>query len=128
MSSLPKLLERLGELKQIPDAAVSYKDFQAPSEHDFGILRSLFSIKRDATALSFREDDRQFFSAFMETVSSLRETVLASNCKAHKISDGAICGAGLTRMIISGIAGRTRLEARGFALHCCSRPMSRHHP
>eukprot|EP00976_Prorocentrum_cordatum_P026894 546455-Prorocentrum_minimum.AAC.1 len=31
----------------------------------------------------------------METVSSLRETVLASNCKAHKISDGAICGAGL---------------------------------
>eukprot|EP00959_Pyramimonas_sp_CCMP1952_P209635 4386203-Pyramimonas_sp.AAC.1 len=74
MSSLPKLLERLGELKQIPDAVVSYKDFQAPSEHDFEILRSLYSIKRDATVLGSREDDRQFFSAFMETVSSLRET------------------------------------------------------
>ena len=75
MSSLPKLLERLGELKQIPDAAVSCKDFQAPSEHDFGILRSLFSIKRDATALSSREEDRQFFSAFTETVSRSEEPV-----------------------------------------------------
>ena len=95
MSSLPKLLERLGELKQSPGAAVSYKDFHAPSEHDYETLRSLYSIKRDATVLGTREDDRQFFGAFMETVSSLRETVLSSTCKAHKVSDGAICGAGL---------------------------------
>ena len=42
-------------------------------EHDdFETLRGLYSIKLDATVLGSREDDRQFFGAFMETVSSLR--------------------------------------------------------
>ena len=52
-------------------------------------------IKRDATALGSRESEQAFFSSSVETVSTFRETVLLATCKAYKINNGDICGAGL---------------------------------
>eukprot|EP00959_Pyramimonas_sp_CCMP1952_P021629 456007-Pyramimonas_sp.AAC.1 len=95
MTELGKLKERLSRLRQAPESAVSYKDFSAPSEHDYEVLRTLYTIKRDATALSSRESEQAFFGAYVETISSFRETVLPATCKAHKINNGEICGAGL---------------------------------
>eukprot|EP00976_Prorocentrum_cordatum_P075099 1181781-Prorocentrum_minimum.AAC.1 len=61
MTELAKLQERLSQLRQAPESAVSYKDFSAPSEHDYEVLRSLYTIKRDATALGSRESEQAFF-------------------------------------------------------------------
>ena len=95
MSELARLQERLTRLRQAPDTAVSYKDFSPPTEHDFEVLRSLYAVKRDATALGSRDSEQAFFSSYVETVSTLRETVLPAVCKAYKINNGDICGAGL---------------------------------
>ena len=95
MSELARLQERLTRLRQAPDTAVSYKDFGPPTEHDFEVLRSLYAVKRDATALGSRDSEQAFFSSYVETVSTLRETVLPAVCKAYKINNGDICGAGL---------------------------------
>ena len=96
MTELARLQERLTRLRQAPDTAVSYKDFSPPTEHDFEVLRSLYAVKRDATALlGSRDSEQAFFSSYVETVSTLRETVLPAVCKAYKINNGDICGAGL---------------------------------
>ena len=95
MTELARLQERLTQLRQAPNSAVSYKDFSAPSEHDYEVLRSLYAVKRDATTLGSRDSEQAFFSAYVETVSTLRETVLPATCKAYKINNGDICGAGL---------------------------------
>eukprot|EP00959_Pyramimonas_sp_CCMP1952_P316512 6624783-Pyramimonas_sp.AAC.1 len=68
MAELVKLQERLLQVQQAPASAVSYKDFSAPSEHDFEVLRTLYAIKRaDATALGTRESEQAFFSSYVET-------------------------------------------------------------
>ena len=95
MTELARLQERLTQLRQAPNSAVSYKVFSAPSEHDYEVLRSLYAVKRDATTLGSRDSEQAFFSAYVETVSTLRETVLPATCKAYKINNGDICGAGL---------------------------------
>ena len=86
MTELARLQERLTQLQQAPGTAVSYKDFGPPSEHDFEVLRSLYAVKRDATALGSRESEQAFFSSYVETVSTLRETVLPASCKAFNCS------------------------------------------
>eukprot|EP00976_Prorocentrum_cordatum_P092950 1189164-Prorocentrum_minimum.AAC.6 len=73
---LAGLRERLERLQQAPDPVVSYKDFSAPTEHDNELLRSLFAIKRDATSLASREEERIFFGLYVQAVSSIRETLL----------------------------------------------------
>ena len=95
MTELARLQERLTQLRQAPNSAVSYKDFSAPSEHDYEVLRSLYAVKRDATTLGSRDSEQAFFCMYAETVSTLRETVLPATCKAYKINNGDICGAGL---------------------------------
>eukprot|EP00976_Prorocentrum_cordatum_P022041 450191-Prorocentrum_minimum.AAC.1 len=90
-----RLQERLTQLRQAPHSAVSCKDFSAPSEHDYEVLRSLYAVKRDATALGSRDSEQAFFGMYVETVSTLRETVLPATCKAYKLNNGDICGAGL---------------------------------
>eukprot|EP00959_Pyramimonas_sp_CCMP1952_P024565 515848-Pyramimonas_sp.AAC.1 len=57
-----KLQERLLQLRQAPESAVSYKDFSAPTEHDYEVLLTLYTIKRDATALGTRESEQTFFT------------------------------------------------------------------
>eukprot|EP00959_Pyramimonas_sp_CCMP1952_P196897 4116769-Pyramimonas_sp.AAC.1 len=95
MTELVKLQEWLSQLRQAPESAVSYKDFSAPTEHDYEVLRTLYTIKRDATVLDTRESEQAFFSSYVETVSTFRETVLPAVCKAHKLNNGDIRGAGL---------------------------------
>eukprot|EP00959_Pyramimonas_sp_CCMP1952_P022325 469952-Pyramimonas_sp.AAC.1 len=65
-----RLLERLVQLQQDADSAISYKEFGAPSEQDYEILRQLYAVKRDAAALESREDEQQFLSVYVETVAS----------------------------------------------------------
>eukprot|EP00959_Pyramimonas_sp_CCMP1952_P387028 8111183-Pyramimonas_sp.AAC.1 len=67
MTELAKLQERLLQLRQAPESAVSYKDFSAPTEHDYEVRRNLYTIKRDATALGSRESAQAFFSSYVET-------------------------------------------------------------
>eukprot|EP00959_Pyramimonas_sp_CCMP1952_P256097 5349072-Pyramimonas_sp.AAC.1 len=55
MTELAKLQERLSQLRQAPESAVFYKDFSAPTEHDYEVRRNLYTTKRDATALGSRE-------------------------------------------------------------------------
>eukprot|EP00959_Pyramimonas_sp_CCMP1952_P275514 5759052-Pyramimonas_sp.AAC.1 len=76
MAELVKLKDRLLQVQQAPWSAVSYKDFSAPTEHDFEVYRTLYAIKRDATALGTREDEQAFFGSYVEVVSTFRETVL----------------------------------------------------
>eukprot|EP00976_Prorocentrum_cordatum_P002347 45701-Prorocentrum_minimum.AAC.1 len=61
MTELARLQERLTQLRQAPDSAVSYKHFSAPSKRDYEVLRSLYTIKRDATGLGSRESEQAFF-------------------------------------------------------------------
>ena len=122
MTELARLQERLTQLRQAPNSAVSYKDFSAPSEHDYEVLRSLYAVKRDATTLGSRDSEQAFFSAYVETVSTLRETVLPATCKAYKINNGDICGAGLQTLTRTfGIAANIRRGARGCGGRYCFR-------
>eukprot|EP00959_Pyramimonas_sp_CCMP1952_P015092 319448-Pyramimonas_sp.AAC.1 len=84
MTELEKLQGRLAQLRQ--STPISYKDFSAPTEHDYEVFRLLYAIKRDATALGSRESEQAFFSTYVETVSTLRETVLPASCKAFNCS------------------------------------------
>ena len=89
------------------------------------MLRSLYySIKRDATGLGSRESEQAFFGSYVETVSTFRETVLQATCKAYKISNGDICGAGLHGETLTrtfGIAANIRRGARGCGGRYCFR-------
>ena len=65
MTELARLLELLTQLRQAPDSAVSYKDFSAPSEHDYEVLRSLYAVKRDATSLGSRDSEQAIFGTYV---------------------------------------------------------------
>eukprot|EP00976_Prorocentrum_cordatum_P074997 1181740-Prorocentrum_minimum.AAC.1 len=42
-----RLLERVGQLQQDADSAISYKEFGTPSEQDNETLKQLYAVKRD---------------------------------------------------------------------------------
>eukprot|EP00959_Pyramimonas_sp_CCMP1952_P419364 8783998-Pyramimonas_sp.AAC.1 len=87
MTELVKLQERLLQVQQAPASVVSYKDFSAPTEHDF--QRCYASCMRSNVMLLRWAHGR------VNKLSTFRETVLPAACKAHKLNNGDICGAGL---------------------------------